>query len=360
MYRKSAITAALLLISASSQLHALGLGEIDMQSALNQPMEAVIELTSAAGADLSKVNVTLASQAAHQRIGLSRSRILNDFDFNLEKDRHGNAVIRISSHGAVHEPFLEFLLELTWPNGHLLREYTVLVDPPITMPARPARPVTPVSRVPASTTAVQTQARHSQPRPAPAVTRSSAPAPATSADNYGPIRRNDTLWSVAERLRPDNGISIHQMMLALQRENPQAFVDNNINNLKAGATLNVPSRDEILSVSASDALTEASQQYSDWTEGTQPPEQDVPTQEAPAVAETDVEPEAVVTTESRLQLMAPEDDAVEGSATTGDPVEAMGESSESSTELLNQQLALATEESETSKVQSAELQSQVS
>ena len=360
MYRKSALTAALLLISASSQLHALGLGEIDMQSALNQPMEAVIELTSAAGADLSKVNVTLASQAAHQRIGLSRSRILNDFAFNLEKDRHGNAVIRISSHGAVHEPFLEFLLELTWPNGRLLREYTVLVDPPITMPARPASPVTPVSRVPASTTAVQTQARQSQPRPAPAVTRSSAPAPATSADNYGPIRRNDTLWSVAERLRPDNGISIHQMMLALQRENPQAFVDNNINNLKAGATLSVPSRDEILSVSASDALTETSQQYSDWTEGTQPPEQDVPTKEAPAVAETDVEPEAVVTMESRLQLMAPEDDAVEGSATTGDPVEATGESSESSTELLNQQLALATEEAETSKVQSAELQSQVS
>jgi pilus assembly protein FimV len=360
MYRKSALTAALLLISASSQLHALGLGEIDMQSALNQPMEAVIELTSAAGADLSKVNVTLASQAAHQRIGLSRSRILNDFDFNLEKDSHGNTVIRISSHGAIHEPFLEFLLELTWPNGHLLREYTVLVDPPITMPARPARPVTPVSRVPASTTAVQTQARQSHTRPAPAVIRSSAPALATSADNYGPIRRNDTLWSIAERLRPDNGISIHQMMLALQRENSQAFVDNNINNLKAGATLNVPSRDEILSVSTSDALTETAQQYSDWKEGTQPPEQDETTQEAPAVAETEVESEAVVTTESRLQLMAPEDDAVEGSATAGDPVDATGEPSESSTELLNQQLAMAAEEAETSKVQSAELQSQVS
>ena len=361
MFRKSALTAALLLISASSQLHALGLGEIDMQSALNQPMEAVIKLTSAAGADLSTVTVTLASQAAHQRVGLSRSRILNDFDFNLEKDRHGNTVIRISSHGTVHEPFLEFLLELTWPNGHLFREYTVLVDPPITMPARPARPVTAVSRAPASTAAVQTPARQSrQSRPAPAVIRSSAPAPATRADSYGPIRRNDTLWSIAERLRPDNGISIHQMMLALQRENPQAFINNNINNLKAGATLSIPSRDEILSVSASAALTESAQQYSDWKEGTQPSEQDEPTQEAPAVAETDVESEAVVTTESRLQLMAPEDDAVEGNATMGDPVEATGDSSESGTELLNQQLAMATEEAETSKVQSAELQSQVS
>ena len=122
MFKKSAVSAALFFITASSNLHALGLGEIDMQSALNQPMDAVIELTAAGSTDLSKVNVTLASQAAHQRVGLSRSRILNEFDFNVEQDRQGNTVVRISSHGAVHEPFLEFLLELTWPNGHLLRE----------------------------------------------------------------------------------------------------------------------------------------------------------------------------------------------------------------------------------------------
>ena len=151
MYRKSAIAAALFFITASSNLHALGLGEINMQSALNQPMNAAIELTSAAGTNLSNVTVTLASQADHQRIGLSRSRILNDFDFSVETDNRGNAVVRITSNSAVHEPFLEFLLELSWPNGRLLREYTVLVDPPITMPATPARPATPVSRVPVAT-----------------------------------------------------------------------------------------------------------------------------------------------------------------------------------------------------------------
>ena len=218
MYRKSAVTAALFFITASSNLQALGLGEIDMQSALNQPMDAVIELTSAGSADLSKVSITLASQAAHQKIGLSRSRILNEFDFNVEKDRQGNTVVRVTSHGAVQEPFLEFLLELTWPNGHLFREYTVLVDPPITMPATPARPVTPVSRAPAPTAVAQP--RSSQSRPAAATVYSSAPATTTGADSYGPIRRNDTLWSIAERLRPDNGISRHQMMRAVQRKNP--------------------------------------------------------------------------------------------------------------------------------------------
>ena len=360
MFRKSAVSAALFFITASSNLHALGLGEIDMQSALNQPMDAVIELTSANNTDLSKVKVTLASQAAHQQVGLSRSRILNEFDFNVEQGRQGNTVVRITSHGAVHEPFLEFLLELTWPNGHLLREYTVLVDPPMTMPATPARPVAPVSRAPASTAVAQPRTRQSQSRPAAATVRSSAPAMATSADSYGPIRRSDTLWSIAERLRPDNGISMHQMMLALQRKNPQAFVDNNINNLMAGATLSVPSRDEILSISAADAYRETTQQYAAWEEGTQSADQDAPTPEVPAAAESDVSSESVVTTESRLQLMAPEGDAVAGSATSGDPAEATGDTSQSSPEILNQQLALATEEAETSKAQSSELRSQVS
>jgi pilus assembly protein FimV len=153
---------------------------------------------------------------------------------------------------------------------------------------------------------------------------------------------------------------MHQMMLALQRKNPQAFADNNINNIKAGVMMNVPSRDEILSVSTAEAYAETTQQYSEWKEATQSADQEAPTPEIPAVAETDVASESIVTTESRLQLMAPEDDAVEGSATSGDPVDATDDPGESSTEMLNQQLAMVTEEAETNKVQSTELRSQVS
>jgi pilus assembly protein FimV len=353
MYRKSAVAAALLFITASSDIHALGLGNINMQSALNQPMNAAIELTSAAGTDLSKVTVTLASQAAHQRLGLSRSRILNDFDFTIEQDNRGNAYIKVSSNAAVHEPFLEFLLELTWPNGHLLREYTVLVDPPITMPATPPTPAAPVvSSI--SSPAQAIQQRRSSARPAPSTVRAST---AASADSYGPIRRNETLWSIAEKLRPGRGISMHQMMLALQRKNPQAFADNNINNLNAGATLKIPTRDEILSVSASEAFAETQRQYAEWQERGQPVE---PAQDTLAVADTGTDSAAAVTTESRLQLMPPETEAVDGMATAGDPVEIDGTSAEASTETLNQQLALATEEAEANKAQSAEYQSQVS
>ena len=355
MHRLSVAAAALLLLTTSAYLHALGLGEIDMQSTLNQPMNAAIELTSAASTDLSTVSVTLASQAAHQRIGLSRSRILNDFDFTVEEDTRGNAIIRVTSRNAVQEPFLEFLLELSWPNGRLLREYTVLVDPPITMPATPAKPVTPVSRAPATTTASMPQTQRRTSQPAPAVTRSPTPSAAYSADSYGPIKRNETLWSIAERLRAGSDISTHQMMLALQRKNPQAFDGNNINNLKAGVTLAVPTRDEIETLSASAAFAEAKRQYSEWNQGTGA--------EAPAVAsELATEPASTEiatsdSTESRLQLVAPDLDAVEGAAAPGDPME--GEAAGSS-ESINQQLAMANEEAAASRAQTEEFKSQVS
>jgi len=117
MFKKSAVAAALLLVSVASNSFALGLGEIDMQSALNQPMRAVIELTSAAGTDLSQVKVSIASTEAHQRAGLTRSRILSKFRFKVEQDNRGQAVIRISSTDTIHEPFLEFMLDETYNTG---------------------------------------------------------------------------------------------------------------------------------------------------------------------------------------------------------------------------------------------------
>ena len=352
MHRLPVAAAALLLLTTSAYLHALGLGEIDMQSALNQPMNAAIELTSSASTDLSTVSVTLASQAAHQRIGLSRSRILNDFDFTVEEDPGGNAIVRVTSRNAVQEPFLEFLLELSWPNGRLLREYTVLVDPPITMAATPAKPVTPVSSAPATAATSTPQPQYRTSQPAPAVTRTYKVSDASSADSYGPIRRNETLWSIAEQLRPGRDISTHQMMLALQRKNPQAFAGNNINNLKAGVTLAVPTRAEIEAVTASAAFAETVRQYAEWNEGMQA--------EDPAAGSLEALPTAAATTdstESRLQLVAPDLEAVEGAAAPGDPMESEGEAGSSAA--LDQQLAMANEEAATSKAQADEYQSQV-
>lgn len=370
MFRKSAVAAALLFISASPDTYALGLGEIDMQSALNQPMSAVISLTSAAGTDLSKVKVSLASREAHQRAGLSRARILSDFRFKVETGSNGQPVIHITSYDAIHEPFLEFLLQLEWSNGRLLRQYTVLVDPPVTIPAAVPTPAAPVARAPAPVT---------YEAPAPAATRPVTTAPARSvtvpaaspaASSYGPIRRSDTLWSIAKQLRPDESITMEQMMLALQRANPNAFMNDNINHMKAGVTLKVPDRSDIVALSAREARAEARRQYTEWKAARDGVPQALPEPEVETVAdagaeesvtadsaEPDTVTEAPVTTEARLQLMAPEDIAVEGTATAGDPGTAAATSDDAGT--LSQQLALVSEEAEANRAQADELQSRV-
>jgi pilus assembly protein FimV len=154
-------------------------------------------------------------------------------------------------------------------------------------------------------------------------------------------------------VRPGSDISVDQMMHALLRENPQAFMNNNINRLKAGATLRIPDRAQIMSITANEARAESSRQAREWQDGQVVSTPEPEPQEAPA--ETAVETGAA--TESHLQLTAPEDEAIEGAATasSGDPQVSDGESA---TEL-NNQLALAAEEAEASKAQSEELQTRV-
>jgi pilus assembly protein FimV len=357
MFRKSAVAAAMLLVSVAPQAFALGLGEMNMRSALNQPMEAVIGLTSSAGTSIEDISVSMASLQDHARVGMTKAAILADFRFVLEKDASGNTIIRVSSDAPVREPYLEFLLELDWPSGRLLRQYTVLVDPPVTMPATPAAPAAPVSRAATPAPVTRAPARKPVQRPVAApATVSVAPRP--SADEYGPIRRSDTLWSIAERVRPDDGISIEQMMLALLRANPDAFVNNNINRLKAGVTLNIPGRDEIASMSAREARAESNRQYVQWqTEKGQPA---MAAEAAPPTAETTQQagtsPIADADSGARLQLMAPEDDAVSAAASPGDP---SGVGSATGNQELQQQLALATEEVVAERAQSRELTSRV-
>jgi pilus assembly protein FimV len=369
MFRKSAIAAAILIL-VSPRLFALGLGEIDMQSALNQSMQAAIDLTSAAGTDLADIKVSLASLQAHQRVGLTKTAVLASFRFSVEQDGAGGAVVRITSSELIREPYLEFLLELEWPKGRLLRQYTVLVDPPVTMPATPVAPQAPVTRAATPQPARQISPPPAVPSTAPTVV-SVAPA---AADEYGPIRRSDTLWSIADRLRPDSGVSVQQMMQALLRANPRAFINNNINQMKAGVTLKLPGREEILSMSAREALAESRRQYSEWkaanaAASVPEPAPAAPAQAAPepavdeateAAAATEAVPEpeaAAVPAESRLSLVAPEGDSVAGAAAPGD--EADAEIEPGSIADINMQLALASEEAEAGRAQSRELESRV-
>jgi pilus assembly protein FimV len=371
MFWRSALAVALLCFVASSKVFALGLGDIEITSVLNNPLKAVVELTSATDAELGELKVSIASSEAFARVGVARTRILNDFSFTVERSPSGKPIIRISTTEPVREAFLEFLLEVVWSKGRLVRQYTVLVDPPYTMPVTPVAPRPPVTPAPPAVppeVRVQPAApppqvpRQVRPAPAPPPPVAVAPAPerATTTDQYGPVRRSETLWDIAKQLRPGDDVSMQQMMLALQRANPEAFIDNNINNLRAGAVLRVPDRDELLSLNHSDSMREARRQYDEWRAARAAKTAAV--QEAAAEPVPEAAPEPV--TETRLQLVAPEADAIVGAADTSE-AEVLAEPKEGPEDApagseIQQQLALATEEAEAERAQSEELQSRVS
>src|SRR6185295_10730839 len=238
------------LLAAPLGAWGLGLGDIELQSALNQPFQAQIVLVSATPDELAGLKVALAGEDAFHRYGLDRAGYLQQLQFRIVTDRYGRSVVQVTSRESIAEPFVDLLVEATWPRGRLLRQYTVLLDPPVLLPA-PAAP-TPVQpaetrRVePAEPAAPITRPAPPPPRrpePAPEAAPVAPPAPSTPTPvpratsnspegTYGPVQRSETLWAIAERFRPD-GVSMNQMMVALFEANPQAFAGN-MNVLRVG------------------------------------------------------------------------------------------------------------------------------
>ncbi|MGB5629047.1 MAG: hypothetical protein WBM57_06755, partial [Woeseiaceae bacterium] len=127
------ISLALVLL-LSSEVWAIGLGDIHLDSALNEPLRAEIELLSATPEELANLNVALASAETFSRYGIDRPFFLQDIEFNVQATGPNGAVVQIRSLSPITEPFLTFLVEATWSSGRLLREYTVLLDPPTYAP----------------------------------------------------------------------------------------------------------------------------------------------------------------------------------------------------------------------------------
>jgi pilus assembly protein FimV len=270
-----AIAAASALTSGTA--HALGLGEIDLQSSLSQPLVAEIELLEVRDLAQTEVIPTLASPEEFNKAGVDRQYFLTDLKFTPIIKPNGKSVIRITSTKPVREPYVNFLVEVLWPNGRLLREYTLLLDPPMYSPAPvvTAAPRLPVATAPAPrpqtvapTPRPVTPSASTPARPVAPVAPSSAAAPAAASkidgDQYK-TTSSDTLWEIAQRSR-QNG-SVHQAMLAIQDLNPGAFLDGNINRLKSGQVLRLPTDAQIKSRSQAEAIAQVSEQNSAWREG---------------------------------------------------------------------------------------------
>lgn len=300
--------------------HAFGLGKIEVMSALNEPFKAEIAVNALRPEERDNLQVKMASDEEFSKAGLNRSFLLSQMQFDIVQ-RDGRDVILVTSKQAIKEPFLDFLIAATAGSGLMLREYTVLLDPP--------------KYVMAETRAATTQAvAPSAPVESKPTTTSYQYAQGSgfSGSSYD-VQRNDTLWNVAMDTRPDSAVSVHQMMMALLKANPDAFTNQNVNGLKAGVTLKIPSRAEIEALSKSAARNAFADQNTAWANRNQPAVTTVAEletteetstadsavaaeQEAAESVETAPSEEATaagtVTADSdaRLQLVAPEDDAI--------------------------------------------------
>ncbi|XLZ70346.1 FimV/HubP family polar landmark protein [Massilia sp. SR12] len=243
------LTAAMLsgAVLAPLSVNAAGLGKLTVLSSLGQPLRAEIELTSVTPEEASELVAKLASPDAFRAANIDFNPALLSLRFDVEA-RGTRQFIRVSSSQAINEPFVDMLLELTWTNGRLVREYTFLLDPADLRTAQSPQVAAPVdvrsqrpaAQAPAAAPAAAPSAAPAAPRqtarPAPRESATLQDAPA--ADNYA-VKRGDTLGRIAGRLKPAD-VSLDMMLVALYRANPDAFAGNNMNRLKSGTILTVP------------------------------------------------------------------------------------------------------------------------
>ncbi|NLG59473.1 MAG: hypothetical protein GX538_04855 [Gammaproteobacteria bacterium] len=270
---------------------ALGLGQIQVRSQYGEPLLAEIPIVSSDPAELRQLQARLASPETFARIGLQPPQgLVQDLQFNVALDAAGRPVIRVTSTAPVEQPLLTFLIEADWGQGRLVREYSALVDAPdaIAAPAQPPiqapevdagnRIVRPAPAPAAPDLALEPDGHEpAQPEAVPdpepvAEAPVAAPrvttAPVSASGDYGPVRAGDSLSRIVQDIARDEGVSANQMMLALLRTNPQAFIGGNINLLREGAILRIPDSAEAQQLTAAEATAEVRSQVARWREMT--------------------------------------------------------------------------------------------
>lgn len=328
MNRPLKLSLAVALALSSPAAWSLGLGPIQVRSGLNEPLVAEIPVMEGAEGEAENLRANLASAEDFSRVGLDVSGISVPLQFELDTNQAGKPVIRVTSNDPVREPFVSFLVEVSWSKGRLLREYDVLLDPPNVAPAviatapvappvqpeplpepEPApvaepepAPVEPVAEAPAPEPQPEPEAaptpapaepvaeapvepapevvapvEEAQPEPAPMESEpapvepvAELPAPASAPGEYGPVAAGETLWEIASATRSDSSVSLNQMMVAILRANPDAFYKDNVNALKRGAVLRIPAGDEARALAAAEAAAEIASQNQAWSANSAP------------------------------------------------------------------------------------------
>lgn len=267
------VSAAVISAVLFSNASAAGLGKLTVLSSLGQPLHAEIELTSVSKEESGSLTVRLAPTEAFRQANIEFNPALFALRFAVEQ-RGGRQFIRVTSTQPINEPFVDMLLEVGAANSRLVREYTFLLDPADLRKAQPAQIATPNASLPKAAQmaqpGVQAESRPqpsspaekpaspgNRPREASALRAAPAQQPVIAAKSAAQpeeyqVKKGDTLARIAGQVKPE-GISLDQMLVALQRANPNAFIGNNINRLRAGQILSVPGADAARGVSNTEA-----------------------------------------------------------------------------------------------------------
>jgi len=274
MNRSLKLSMLLALALGSSQAAALELGQIQVKSALGQPLLAEIPLNPANAAELENLTARLASSEDAAQAGVAAGPTI-PLSFAVVDGANGKKVIRITSAAPVNDPYLDLLVEVNNASGKSLREFTILLDPPgsavASVPATraPTQSSGKSSRRAAATppAATSTESTAAAPAPAPeAKPARPAPAPRVAANGSITVEQGQTLSAIAHETAPA-GVDMNQMLVALKTANPDAFYRDNINALKSGAVLRVPSKEDAQAMTAAAAVAEVRRQNSDWRSG---------------------------------------------------------------------------------------------
>ncbi len=348
---------------------ALGVGEYELHSYLNEPLNMEVSLTDLRDLTEEELLVNLAADKDFERAGVERQAMHADLRFNIDLRPDGTGVVTITTRQPVREPYVSFLVEYLWPTGRLLREYTVLLDPPsyaagFNEPVAPARQQQPQSapQPPAQQPARQaTRPLATADAPAP-----SAPSTYRPADSSGPrrthtVRADETLWRIASQNRPTGSVSVQQMMVVIQQMNQDAFINGNVNLVREGAVLRLPSEQEVREISTRDAIARVAEQNRQWREMLQARGLDTPSRQPLDGTPRTIEGGVAGTGQDsgRVTLVAPDSASGEGRGAGSSSAGRSGGTASGDTSALQNELAIRDENLDRLRRENSELGSRL-
>ncbi len=246
LLKKAALASAtaMALMSIGVEAQAVALGAISVRSALGEPLRAEVEIPEISSDEASSFQANMGSPQAFRAAGVDYSPALAGARVTLQRRPNGQAYLRIVGSRPVNEPYVGVVIEANWANGRIVRDYTLLLDPPVREAAPAVAPTPAQAVVPAAAPAKPGAAEPVRPSPtAPAPARVTVkPAPAGGGESVT-VQRGDTAGRIAAAHAID-GVSLDQMLVALLRANPHAFIRGNVNLMKSGAVLQLPTAEQ--------------------------------------------------------------------------------------------------------------------